>query len=59
MGITESKKTRAGICPDGKHYCQNSDLQRGVPAVRGFTSTRVSLTDLHHRKLRLNAVHLA
>jgi hypothetical protein len=45
MGITEAKKEarkqKRVIYADGNHNCQNSDLQRGVPAVRGFRLTPV------------------
>ena len=31
----KSKQTRV-IRPDGEHFCQNADIQRGISAVRGF-----------------------
>ena len=31
----KSKQPRL-IRPDGKHFCQNSDIQRGISAVRDF-----------------------
>jgi hypothetical protein len=31
---------------DGKHYCQNSDIQRGLAAVREFKVTTESLADI-------------
>jgi hypothetical protein len=34
------------IRADDNYYCQNSDIQRGIAAVREFEVTAASLTDL-------------
>ncbi len=39
------EKTRV-IRPDGHHLCQNSDIQRGLFAVRDFKATAALLTDV-------------
>ena len=31
------------LAPDGKHFCQNSDIQRGLAAVGAFAET-ISIT---------------
>jgi hypothetical protein len=42
----KSKQTRL-IRPDGKHFCQNSDIQRGISAVGdNFKVTSALLTNI-------------
>lgn len=39
--------------PDGQHHCQNSDMQRGIPAVRGFRLRPASPTNPQTQKLEI------
>jgi len=42
---SKSKQKRL-IRPDGEHFCQNLDIQRGIPAVRDFKVTSALLTNI-------------
>jgi hypothetical protein len=56
-GIADSKrqvgKKQREICHDGEHFCQNSDMQRGIPAVCGYKLRPASQTNLRVQKLEI------
>lgn len=59
-GLADGKKQKGKaaekmreIRPDGEHFCQNSDMQRGSPAVRGFRLSPPLPANLQTQKLEV------